>query len=119
MLIECKNDKEKVAMGLLSYLSDFKNLANLKDEIQLNKSSAEFCLYLYRSKAPNFIGVVGTQSSKHFVIIRYISFAPDYRKVKYEARAVQELAQNNPSKVITAVREYIYLIKYLKKDKEK
>ena len=83
MLIECKNDKEKVAMGLLSYLSDFKNLANLKDEIQLNKSSAEFCLYLYRSKAPNFIGVVGTQSSKHFVIIRYISFAPDYLKAKY------------------------------------
>ena len=63
--------------------------------------------------------MVGTQSSKHFVIIRYISFAPDYRKAKYEAKAVQELAQNNPSKVITAVPEYIYLIKYLKKDKEK
>lgn len=115
MLIECKNDKEKVAMGLLSYLPDFKNLANLKDEIQLNKNSTEFCLYLYRSKVPNFIGVIGTQISKHFVIIRYLSFAPDYRQAKYEARAVQELAQNSPSKVITAVPEYIYLIKYLKK----
>lgn len=116
MLIECKNDTEKVAMGLLSYLPDFKNLANLKDEIQLNKNSAEFCLYLYRSKDPNFIGVIGTQANKQFVVIRYISFAPDFRKDKYEAKAVQELAQSNPQKRITAVPEYIDLIKYLKKD---
>lgn len=113
MLIECKNDKEKVAMGLLSYLPDFKNLENLKDEIQLNKDSDEFCLYLYRKKAPNFIGVIGTQYDDRFIVIRYISFAPDYRKQKYEAQAVRELALSNPKKKITAVPEYIYLIKYL------
>ena len=116
MLIECKNDKEKVAMGLLSYLTDFKNLANLKDEIHLNKNSNEFHLYLYRAQDPNFVGVIGTQANKQFVVIRYLSFAPDYRKEKYVAQAVNELAQANPQKIITAVPEYIELIKYLKKD---
>lgn len=118
MLIECKNDKEKVAMGLLSYLSDFKNLANLKEEIQLNKNSSEFHLYLYRSDEPNFIGVIATQTDGQFIIIRYVSFAPNYRKPKYEMQAVKELSVNNPHKVITAVPDYIYLIKYLKEAKE-
>ncbi|WEV42840.1 reductase [Lactobacillus sp. ESL0684] len=114
MLIECKNDQEKVAMGLLSYLSDFKNLANLKDEINLNKTSTEFQLYLFRYESANFIGVLGTQFDQNFVIVRYISFAPDFRLEKYQAQAIRELAANNPTKKITAVPEYAYLTKYLK-----
>lgn len=117
MLVECKNDKEKVAMGLLSYLPDFKNLDNLKDEIQLNKNSDEFQLYLYRAKNPNFVGVVGTQWNNQFIVIRYLSLAPDYRGEKYEAQIVRELAANNPQKKITAVPEYINLIKYLAQNK--
>ncbi|WEV71576.1 reductase [Lactobacillus sp. ESL0785] len=113
MLIECKNDKEKVAMGLLSYLPDFKNLANLKDEIALNKNSSEFQLYLYRGDDANFVGVIGTQNNAAFVIIRYLSFAPDYRSHKYEAAAIRELAASNPKKKITALPEYTYLLKYL------
>lgn len=113
MLIECKNDKEKVAMGLLSYLPDFKNLNNLKDEIQLNKNSPEFRLFLYRDQNPNFVGVIGTQWDGKFIIIRYLSLVPDYREPKYEAEAVRELAANNPQKTISTVPEYIYLIKYL------
>lgn len=117
MLIECKNDKEKVAMGLLSYLPDFKNLDNLKDEIQLNKNSKEFRLFLYRDQDSNFVGVIGTQWDGQFIIIRFISLAPDYRQKKYEAKAVCELAANNPEKKITTVPEYVYLLKYLKQNK--
>ncbi|BDR60459.1 reductase [Lactobacillus xylocopicola] len=104
-------------MGLLSYLPDFKNLDNLKDEIQLNKNSPEFRLYLYRAENPNFIGVIGTQNDEHFVVIRYLSLAPDYRQPKYEAKAVCELAGSNPQKKVTAVPEYVYLTKYLPKTK--
>lgn len=114
MLIECKNDKEKVAMGLLSYLPDFKNLANLKDEIRLNKNSKEFRLFLYRDHNPNFVGVIGTQWDEQFIVIRYISLAPDYRKKKYEEQAICELAAGNPQKKITTVPEYVYLMNYLK-----
>ena len=39
MLAEYKKDNEKTAMGLLSYLPDFKNLQNLQEEIQLNRDS--------------------------------------------------------------------------------
>lgn len=115
MLIECKKDQEKVAMGLLSYLPEFKNLDNLKEEIKLNKTSSEFQLYLYREKEANFIGVIGTQNDAHFIIVRYVSLEPDYRQAKYESRIIQELASSYPNKKITAVPEWIYLIKYLTK----
>lgn len=119
MLIECKNDNEKTAMGLLSYLPDFKNLNNLKEEIKLNKNSSDFQLYLYRNSNSNFIGVIGTQNDSHFVIIRYISMAPGYREEKYETKAVQELASIYPKQRVTAVPEYTYLIKYLDKSHER
>ncbi|MDF7668381.1 MULTISPECIES: reductase [unclassified Lactobacillus] len=117
MLIECKSDKEKVAMGLLSYLPDFKNLANLKEEINLNKTSSEFQLYLYRGDEANFVGVIGTQNDANFIIIRYLSFAPDYRNAKCESAAVRELAATNPKKKVTALPEWTYLLKYLIEDK--
>ena len=36
MLIQYKKDYEKTAMGLLSYLPDFKNIENLYDSIEYN-----------------------------------------------------------------------------------
>ena len=70
MLIQCKKDKEKVAMSLLSYLPDFKNLDNLRDEIKLNKNSEEFRLFLYRDDDPNFVGVMGTQWDNEFIVVQ-------------------------------------------------
>lgn len=45
MLIQYKKDYEKTAMGLLSYLPDFKNIENLKEEISLNQEDNDFVLF--------------------------------------------------------------------------
>ena len=44
MLIQYKKDFEKTAMGLLSYLPDFKNIDNLTEEIKLNEKDNNFVL---------------------------------------------------------------------------
>ncbi|MDF7638867.1 reductase [Lactobacillus sp. ESL0791] len=116
MLTECKNDREKTAMGLLSYLPDFKNLTNLKDEIKLNRESPEFQLYLYSNEKGNCVGVIGTQDNDRFIVIRYISMAPGYRNDAAKAAAVRELASDYPKKKVTAVPEYTYLLRFIKKD---
>lgn len=115
MLIDYKKDNEKVAMGLLSYLSDFKNLENLKEEIKLNQNNDEFKLYLYRDDDNNIDGVIGTQIINNFVIIRYLSLAPGFREKKYERKILHDLKNNFPRMRITAVPEYTYLIKDLNK----
>ena len=73
MLIQYKKDYEKTAMGLLSYLPDFKNIKNLNEEISLNQEDNDFMLYLYRNEQNNIVGVLGTQISDQFVVIRYLS----------------------------------------------
>lgn len=115
MLIDYKKDNEKVAMGLLSYLPDFKNLENLKEEIKLNQNNDEFKLYLYRDDDNNINGVIGTQIINNFVIIRYLSLAPGFREKKYEQKILHDLKNNFPKMRITAVPEYTYLIKDLNK----
>lgn len=115
MLIEYKKDNEKVAMGLLSYLPDFKNLENLKEEIKLNRESDEFNLFLYQNDDQNIVGVIGTQTANNFIIIRYLSLAPGFREKKYENEILKDLVNSQPKMRITAVPEYTYLIKDLNK----
>lgn len=114
MLIQYKKDFEKTAMGLLSYLSDFKNLDNLKDEMKLNQNNQDFKLYLFRNKEGNIVGVIGTQEETKFVVVRYLSLAPGFREEKYETQIMVELKENNPDKKITALPEYTYLLKFNK-----
>lgn len=111
MLIQYKKDFEKTAMGLLSYLPDFKNLANLKDEMKLNEDDNDFQLYLYRNHDGNIIGVIGTQNTKDFVIIRYLSLAPGFRDKQNQSQIIKELKESNSNKKVTALPEYTYLLK--------
>ncbi|WP_251717009.1 reductase [Lactobacillus agrestimuris] len=119
MLVQYKKDYEKTAMGLLSFLPDFKNIDNLKDEIRLNQEDDDFQLYLYKEEDSNVVGVLGTQIDQNFVIIRYLSLAPGFREEKYLKEILTDLANGHPDKKVTAVPEYTYLIKLLKKDNDK
>lgn len=118
MLIQYKKDYEKIAMGLLSYLPDFKNLSNLKDEIKLNQKNNDFELYLYRNRESNIIAVLGTQNDGDFIVVRYLSLAPGFREEKYQSRILRELKENNPDKQITSTPEWTYLLKYLDEKNE-
>ncbi|KRL80903.1 reductase [Lactobacillus ultunensis] len=111
MLIPYKKDYEKTAMGLLSYMPDFKNIENLKEEIALNQEDNDFLLYLYRNDQSNIVGVLGTQISNQFVIIRYLSLAPGFREISYEKEILADLKNEYPDKRITAVPEYTNLLK--------
>lgn len=116
MLIQYKKDYEKTAMGLLSYLPDFKNIENLKEEISLNQEDNDFVLFLYRNKQNNVVGVLGTQMTDKFIIIRYLSLAPGFREISYEKDIFAELKNEYPNKRITAVPEYTDLLRAVEAD---
>lgn len=111
MLIQYKKDYEKIAMGLLSYLPDFKNIENLKEEISLNQEDNDFVLFLYRNKQNNIVGVLGAQITADFIVVRYLSLAPGFREISYEKDIFDELKNEYPDKRITAVPEYTKLLK--------
>ena len=119
MLIQYKKDFEKTAMGLLSYLPDFKNIDNLTEEIKLNEKDNNFVLYLFRNNEGNIVGVIGTEEENNFIIVRYISLAPGFREKKYEKKVINNLQDNNPNMTISALPEYTYLLKLLKNNENK
>lgn len=106
-------------MGLLSYLPDFKNFDNLKDEIKLCQENKDFVLLLYRNSEGNIVGVVGVQETENFIVIRYLSLAPGFRDESYQREIMQELSEINHQKKITALPEYSYLLKLKNKNDDK
>lgn len=117
MLMQYKKDYEKTVMGLLSLLPDFKNLKNLREEMQLYENNQEFKLYLYR-RGQNPEGVIAVQENKDFQIIRYLSLAPGVDREKTMSEIMKELAHVDLHKKIGAVPEYSYLLTYLGADND-
>ncbi|GHV99899.1 reductase [Lactobacillus nasalidis] len=116
MLVPYKKDYEKVAMGLLSYLPDFKNLQNLQEEMQLYAADPAHRLYLYRDQEQNIVGLVGCEIGSGCQVLRYLSLAPGFRDDEHFTRLMQELKQESGKLKLLTVPEYTYLLKYLKND---
>lgn len=116
MLIPYKKDYEKTAMGLLSYLPDFKNLQNLQDEIRLYSVDDSHKLYLYRNSDRNIVGVAGVQLGRGCQVLRYLSLAPGFRDDEHQSAIMHELVQEDPKRKLMTVPEYTYLLKYLSDD---
>ncbi|MCH3904250.1 MAG: reductase [Lactobacillus sp.] len=118
MLFKYRQDYEKTVMGFLSYLPDFKNLNNLRQEMKLyNNPDNHFEIYLFsKSQQSDYLGIIGLQHEPKFVVVRYIALAPDIRNQHYEKILMQELQNTFPQENITAVPDYTYLLKYLRSD---
>lgn len=115
MLFKYRHDYEKTVMGFLSYLPDFKNLANLRQEMALyNDPKNHFEIYLFsKSQQSDYLGVISLEVEDKFVVVRYIALAPDIRNQHYEAILMQELQDTFPGKNISALPDCSYLLQYL------
>ncbi len=70
MLYKYKSDYEKIAMGLLSFIPDLKEFANLKTEIEWYEADSSHVLYLWKNENRDFVGVLGTEINEDFIMIR-------------------------------------------------
>lgn len=120
MLSKYKKDYEKTVMGYLSYLDDFKNLENLKEEMQLytnsDKENEQFEVLLFSGKHQDIRGIVGVQSVPSCIVIRYLSLDPSYRNDETRRVIMRELKQHYPKQKITTLPDYTYLLPFLKSE---
>ncbi|KIS03026.1 hypothetical protein [Paucilactobacillus wasatchensis] len=79
MLIQYRNDYEKIAMGLLSFIPELKDLNHLKMEMKWFTQSDQRSMYLWRNEAEHFIGIVCLEVGVNFVLVRRLSFTPTER----------------------------------------
>ena len=116
LLIKYKKVFEKTAMGLLSYLPDFKNLKNLQDEMKLYDIDDSKELYLYQDDEHNIVGIVGVELCSEYIVLCYLSLAPGFRDDKHQGQIMNELAKESSKRKIMTVPEYTSLMKYLKNE---
>lgn len=78
MLIRYKKDLEKIAMGLLSFMPDEKDVRKLQETIQAYETNEAWHLYLWREE--DVLGAIGLRiEDDTHAIIQHISVNPSHR----------------------------------------
>lgn len=79
MLVSYRNEYEKIAMGLLSFIPELKDLNHLNSEMHWYEASNNRPMYLWRNNDDHLIGIVCLEIGAQYVLIRRLSFTPTDR----------------------------------------
>lgn len=101
MLIRYNKTHEKIAMGLLSFNPNEKNLQNLLSTINEYVYVDNFQLFLWKVDE-GFIGIIGTKLEKCVLQIQHLSIIPSHRDKGYGKQMVKALTELFPERTLTA-----------------
>ena len=96
MLYKYKDSYKKIAMGLLSFIPDLKDISHLQTELDWYQKDASRFLYLWKNENGDFSGVVGFELVNKQVIVRHIALSPAERNEGVTYKILDELANLYP-----------------------
>jgi riboflavin biosynthesis RibT protein len=90
MLIRYKKNLEKIAMGLLSFMPEEKDVKKLQQTIKEYEINPDWHLYLW--KEDDVIGAVGLRTENEInAVIQHISVNPSYRNAGIGRKMISEV----------------------------
>jgi len=106
MLIRYKKAFEKIAMGLLSFMPNEKDIKKLTETIQSYENDDNWVLYLWK-KDDEYVGIVGlvTDEHNHTATIQHVSVIPSYRGEGVAKEMLQEVADLGQYEQVRATDE--------------
>ena len=111
MLLDYKNDYEKISMWLLSFVPDLKDVSRLQDEMDWYQSKEDHKLYLWKSEdTQDIIAVIGVEIGNDMVLLRHISINPSFRNEGISYKILASLERRFPQKKIMGTLETASLI---------
>lgn len=96
MLVKYKNDYQKIAMGLLSFIPELKDVNRLENEIAWYQDDDQRVLYLWRNEHGDFSGIIGIELSDDIVMVRQIALSPSERNQSAYNEILSEVAHQYP-----------------------
>ncbi|GLY09848.1 GNAT family N-acetyltransferase [Bacillus badius] len=78
MLIRYKKAFEKIAMGLLSFMPEEKDIKKLQETMKLYDEAEDWQLYLWKEE--DIVGAIGARITADEVKIQHISVNPSFRQ---------------------------------------
>jgi len=91
MLIRYKKALEKIAMGLLSFMPNEKDVKKLTETIHSYENDDNWVLYLWK-KNDEYVGIVGLVTDENTATIQHVSVIPSYRGEGVAKEMLQEVA---------------------------
>lgn len=97
MLIRYKRDLEKIAMGLLSFMPDVKDVKKLQEITHQYESNENWHLYLWREN--DILGTIGLRIENNtHAIIQHVSVNPSHRNQGIGKKMVDEIVKKYSKK---------------------
>lgn len=90
MLVRYKKALEKIAMGLLSFMPQEKDVKRLMETIQQYEQQENWMLYLWK-RGEEYVGIVGVLVEETVATIQHITVIPSYRGEGIALKMLQEL----------------------------
>lgn len=92
MLIRYKRNQEKIAMGLLSFMPEERDVRILQETMYSYTNDENCHLYLLK-EANDFIGAIGVKIKDDMTaIIQHVSVIPSYRSKGNARKMIKELS---------------------------
>lgn len=105
MLIRYKKAFEKIAMGLLSFMPNEKDIKKLKETIHSYENDNNWVLYLWK-KNDEYVGIVGLVThNDNIATIQHVSVVPSYRGEGVAKEMLQEVAELGQYESVLATEE--------------
>ncbi|MFG6148641.1 GNAT family N-acetyltransferase [Halobacillus sp. B23F22_1] len=79
MLIRFKKSFEKIAMGLLSFMPECKDVRRLQNTIQEYEQNPNWHLYLWKEE--DILGTVGVRIEGEVAYVQHVSVNPSHRNL--------------------------------------
>lgn len=92
MLIRYKKSFEKIAMGLLSFMPESKDVKKLQDIIKEYENNQNWHLYLWKEEE-DIIGAIGVRVEGKDAIIQHVSVNPSHRNNGIGRKMVQKATE--------------------------
>ncbi|TQS74456.1 GNAT family N-acetyltransferase [Ornithinibacillus gellani] len=92
MLIRYKKNQEKIAMGLLSFMPEEKDIKRLQQTIKEYETNPNWHLYLWKEE--DVLGAIGLKIEDDInAVIQHISVNPSYRNMGIGKKMVRKIME--------------------------
>ncbi|SRR5690554_1166484 len=89
MLIKYKKNFEKIAMGLLSFMPNEKDVKKLQSTMNEYETNDNWKLFLWKEE--DILGAIGVRIDESKLIIQHISVTPSHRQLGIGKKMVQAI----------------------------
>ena len=93
---------EKIAMGLLSFMPEHKEIKKLMDTMQFYDQHDDWQLYLWK-KNDEYVGAIGVKIEENTAIVQHITVIPSYRGEGVATEMVSELCELDTVEHVSAI----------------